>query len=115
MGKVNVFGSIEEIARLVQDTGCSFCIDIAHVLARYKKNKFDELKKAFRKNKNWHCHFSGIEYGEKGERRHKMAKEKEWEKILDNLPKNKNIKIISEEPNPIKGVGLGLEVLKEIK
>jgi len=27
MGKINVFGSVEEISKLVKDTGCSFCID----------------------------------------------------------------------------------------
>src|SRR3989344_9696215 len=33
-GKVNVFGSVDETARLARDTGCSFCIDFAHILAR---------------------------------------------------------------------------------
>ena len=36
MGKVNVFGSVDEIANLVNDTGCGFCIDFAHILARDK-------------------------------------------------------------------------------
>ena len=93
MGKVNVFGSIDEVARLVKDTGCNFCIDFAHVLARYKKHNFEELKKTFSLHKKWHCHFSGIDYTAKGERRHRMAREKEWKIVLDNLPKNKNIKI----------------------
>lgn len=47
MGKVNVFGSIDEITDLVKDTGCGFCIDFAHVLARYGEHKFEDIKKAF--------------------------------------------------------------------
>ena len=43
-GKVNVFGSIDEIARLVKETKCSFCIDFAHVKARYKRNMYKENK-----------------------------------------------------------------------
>lgn len=115
MGKVNVFGSIDEVARLVRDTRCGFCLDFAHVLARYKKHNFEELKKTFGKYKKWHCHFSGIDYGEKGERRHRMAKEKEWKKVLENLPRNKSIRIISEEPNPVRGVELGLKLLADAR
>ena len=37
MGKVNVFGSFGQIAKLVEETGCEFCIDFAHILARDKK------------------------------------------------------------------------------
>ena len=100
-GKVNVFGSIEEISNLVSDTGCSFCVDFAHILAREKSYKFDVVKKVFSKEKDWHIHFSGIEYGEKGERHHKNTSEKEIKKLLENLPKNKEIIIINEAPNPI--------------
>ena len=31
MGKVNVFGSPEQISRLVKETGCGFTIDFAHI------------------------------------------------------------------------------------
>src|SRR3989344_6212551 len=37
MGKINVFGSMEEISWFAKETGCSFCIDFAHILARDKK------------------------------------------------------------------------------
>jgi deoxyribonuclease IV len=70
MGKVNVFGSVEEISNLVKETGCDFCIDFAHILARDKKVDYQKIEKLF-PNKEWHCHFSGIVYGEKGEKRHK--------------------------------------------
>src|SRR6056297_2992713 len=52
-GKVNVFGSVEEISSLVKETGCGFCIDFAHILAREGKVDHDKLKKAF-PQKHWH-------------------------------------------------------------
>jgi deoxyribonuclease-4 len=49
MGKKNVFGSIDEINKLVVETGCDFCIDFAHVLARYGNYNFEEIKEKFGK------------------------------------------------------------------
>ena len=57
-GKINVFGSIDEIFRLSEETGCAFCIDFAHILARYKTYNFEEVLKKFRKHKELHIHFS---------------------------------------------------------
>ena len=56
-GKINVFGSVEEIKKLVEETKCSFCIDFAHILAREKEVNYDKIKKAFPEEK-WQCHFS---------------------------------------------------------
>jgi deoxyribonuclease-4 len=94
MGKINVFGSVEEISKLVKETGCSFCIDFAHILAREKKVDYGKIKKLF-PEMEWHCHFSGIEYNEKGERHHINLERKQWEGLFDNLPKEKNISIDS--------------------
>ena len=101
MGKVNVFGSIEEISNLAKDTKCSFCIDFAHVLARYKKNKFDLIKEKF-SQKSWHCHFSGIEYTDAGERRHIKTPKESIKVLLKSLPKDKDITIINESPDMIE-------------
>ena len=101
MGKKNVFGSIDEISRLAKETKCGFCIDFAHVLARYGDYNLKEIKKNF-PQKSWHCHFSGIEYNEKGERRHKQTSEKEMKKLIPKLPKGKEIVIINESPHPLK-------------
>ncbi len=101
MGKINVFGSVEEISRLVKETGCSFCLDFAHILAREKKVDYSRIKELFREKK-WHCHFSGIEYGEKGEKRHKKTDIGEWKDLLVNLPKEKEITIINESPDMIE-------------
>ena len=110
IGKKNVFGSIREISRLVRETKCSFCIDFAHVLARYNSYEMAQLKKYF-PQKIWHCHFSGIEYGEKGEKYHKRTPEKEIKKLISILPKNKEITIINESPNPIEDTILSLRLL----
>jgi len=109
MGKINVFGSLEEISRLVKDTGCSFCIDFAHILARDKEVDYTRIQELF-PGKRWHCHFSGIVYGEKGEKNHKKTEKKEWKVLLENLPKNKEIIIVNESPDPINDSIEGLEL-----
>jgi deoxyribonuclease-4 len=111
MGKVNVFGSVEEISRMVKETGCGFCIDFAHILAREKKVDYDKIKKAF-PQKEWHCHFSGIEYTDKGERNHINLENKQWKELFENLPKDKNITIVCESPDRIGDCVKGLRVLK---
>ena len=112
MGKINVFGSISEIARLVEETGCEFCIDFAHILARYKTYNFEKIKEKFGKYPSWHCHFSGIEYGEKGEKKHLRTEERYWEKLFERLPKDKKIRIVCESPNPLADAVQGIEILK---
>jgi len=113
MGKVNVFGSIEEISRLVKETGCEACIDFAHVMARANGDKrFKEIAKAF-SEKKWQCHFSGIVYGDKGEKKHKPTLKEEWKELLDFLHELKGkseIVIINESPSPVKDAVQGLGI-----
>jgi len=111
-GKINVFGSVEEIAKLSKETGCDFCIDFAHILAREKDYRFKETLEIFKDKKELHIHFSGIVYGDKGERHHKQTETKEWKQLISNLPKNKEITIINEAPNPIKDSVAGLRIYK---
>jgi len=113
MGKINVFGSVEEISKLVEETDCEFCIDFAHILAREKKVDFEKIKKSF-PQKNWHCHFSGIVYGEKGEKHHIPTKNEEWKNLLENIPKDKNIRIINESPNHIEDSVSGQKIWKNL-
>lgn len=111
MGKINVFGSPEEISKLVDETGCSFCIDFAHILAREKKVDYEKIKRLF-PQKHWHVHFSGIEYNEKGERHHLNLEEEGWKKLFDNLPREKDITIVCESPSTFDQAVMGLRVLK---
>lgn len=113
MGKTNVFGSIDEIAKLVNETECGFCIDFAHILARYKDYKFKEVLEKFEKADELHVHFSGIEYGDRGEKHHKRTPVEEIRILLNNLPKSKKIIIINESPYCIEDSVLGLSLYKE--
>ena len=114
-GRLNVFGSIEEILNLVKDTKCSFTIDFAHLLARSNgKMSFEEMSKAFANFKELHCHFSGIEYGEKGEKRHISTKREQLKELLKVLIKREGrAVIINESPNPVEDSVFGTELLEE--
>lgn len=103
-GKLNVFGSVEEIKALVKDTKCSFTIDFAHLLARSNgKMSFKEMVESFKDFDEFHCHFSGIEYGDKGEKKHKIMEESEIKELLKELIKaNKKATIINESPMPVE-------------
>ena len=113
MGKVNVFGSVEEISKLVKDTGCGFCIDFAHILARDKIVDYDKVKELF-PAKKWHVHFSGIVYGEKGEKHHKTTEKEEWKKLLENLPKDRDIVVINESPTMIEDSVEGMRLARKV-
>ena len=103
-GKINVFGSLQETMRLVKETGCSMCVDFAHLLARAGTINYDETIKEMKKSglEHFHCHFSGIEYTEKGERRHIMTEPKRMQELAAAIIKNKiNCTIINESPDPL--------------
>jgi len=113
MGKINVFGNVEEISRLAKETNCLFCLDFAHILAREKKVDYEKIKKLF-PQKEWHVHFSGIVYGEKGEKHHRKTKPEEWKELLKNLPKDKDITIINESPDMVNDSVEGLKIWKRL-
>ena len=116
-GKVNVFGSVDQVEQLVTNTKCEFCIDFAHILAREKKVDYDKIRAIFSKHKIWHCHFSGIVYGEKGEKHHKTTEIQEWKTLLKELkkiPDDIQITIINESPTMIEDSMLGLKMWKKI-
>ena len=113
MGKVNVFGSVEEISKLAKETGCSFCIDFAHILAREKSIDYAKIVKLF-PQEEWHVHFSGIVYGEKGEKNHRKTEREEWRELLKNLPSDRNIRIINESPSMVEDSEEGLRLWKKI-
>lgn len=113
MGRVNVFGSAEEISRLAKETHCEFCIDFAHILARDKKVDYEKVNKLF-PQKHWHVHFSGIVYGEKGEKHHKTTEKDEWLKLMKNLPKDREITIINESPTLVDDSVEGLKLAKRL-
>jgi len=115
MGKINVFGDASEILRLMKETGCFCCVDFAHLFARYQgKLTYKEIYEKFRHLPSLHCHFSGIIYGEKGERSHKITPDSELRKLLEVLPKNKEIVIINESPEPVKDSVKAIKIWKSV-
>jgi deoxyribonuclease-4 len=83
MGKIAVFGTLDELLQLSKDIpGVQPCIDWAHLHARRGDgsfNSYDEFADALQAVKtalgedglhSLHCHLSGIEYTKRGEKKH---------------------------------------------
>lgn len=114
-GKVNVFGKEDEILKLVKETGCFFTLDFAHLWARNQgKISYKEIYDKVKSFSELHCHFSGIEFTSKGERNHKLTSESQIKELLEALPRNKNITIINESPDPVHDSVKALKILKNI-
>ena len=103
MGKINVFGSADEVLRLSKELGCDYCVDFAHIFARnLGKIDYDEVFNKIRNN-HIHAHFSGIEYTDKGEKNHNITTEKIITELGEALKRNniKDITIINESPDDL--------------
>ncbi len=102
MGKINVFGSWEEIKDLVKETKCGFCMDFAHMKARnFGKIDFEEYVKEIKTFEHVHCHYSGIEWNNGGEKKHLVVDMKEAAKLFALLKEHKvNCTIINESVDP---------------
>ena len=113
-GKNTQFGNLKETLRLSQEIdGVMPCIDFAHLHARDngKWNTSEEfssiltdVEKHLGKEglENMHIHIAGIEYSEKGERRHLELKKSDMNyKDLVKAWKDFKIKgvVVSESPN----------------
>lgn len=98
MGKGAMLGSLEDTLILSQEiNGVEPCLDFAHLHARPGDgtvNSYDEwcqILETYKQGlgtkslKRLHCHLSGIEYGEKGERNHLMISDSDFD--LDALMK----------------------------
>jgi deoxyribonuclease-4 len=98
-GKPSQFGSLDEILSLMEDLGTDVCIDFAHINARDKGIDYSSLFDRLEKLKKIHSHFSGIEYTQKGERRHLVVERNDFLPLANEILKRKiNITIISESP-----------------
>lgn len=118
-GKASQFGDLDELLKLHKETGCFLCIDFAHLKARYagKINYIDVFEK-LRKEKvtELHCHFSGIEFTSKGERRHILTSDKNWLEILPLLKKyGFSATIINESPMPLQDALKGKRIWEKLK
>ncbi|MBR9698917.1 TIM barrel protein [Candidatus Woesearchaeota archaeon] len=103
-GKPSQFGSIPELMELRKQTGCHITIDFAHQLARNQgKIDYEEIFTEIRSMNHIHAHFSGIVWGPKGERHHKITEKKDILPLAKEILKRKaDITIINESPSPLK-------------
>jgi len=105
-GKPSQFGSVEELLKLKKETGCGICVDFAHLYARYQGD-IDYAKVLRKLPKKFHAHFSGIEYGSKGERKHLKTTKSFFEPLAKALLKTqRNITLICESPQPYKDAAM---------
>jgi len=106
MGKQNQLGTLEEVIKLCKIDEILYpVVDFGHLNARNDGEKFktgEDYLKVFEKigeslsddkAKYLHCHFSKIEYTQKGEKKHLTFKDKtfgpEFEPLAEVLVKNK--------------------------
>ncbi|MDD5178520.1 MAG: TIM barrel protein [Candidatus Nanoarchaeia archaeon] len=103
-GKHSAFGDLDETIELAKKARISLCVDFAHLYARNNgrinyEEVFNKLKVL--DLKHLHCHFSGINFNNKGERNHlNISSEKPNFKELARVIKHKkmDITIICESP-----------------
>jgi deoxyribonuclease-4 len=114
-GKPSQFGSLEELLRLKKETGCGLTVDFSHLYARHRGDVdygriLDKLPKKF------HAHFSGIEYGDKGEKKHIRTTEKFFEPLARELVgRELDITIINESPSPYEDAAMMKELLQKLE
>lgn len=103
-GKSSQFGSLDELLKLKKETNCHLCIDFAHLKAREQgKISYKEIIEKIPKSIGYiHAHFSGIEWAQKGEKRHILTPDSEIKELLKAIKKsNIPATIINESPDPI--------------
>lgn len=113
-GKGTQWGDLEEIVRLSKEFDNVLpCIDFSHLHARSagKYNTYDEFSKILetvgkelgqRAIYNFHAHLAGIDYGDKGEKKHLILNESDMNyKDLLKAFKEFNVKgaLVCESPN----------------
>ena len=112
-GKPSQFGATEELLELMQDTGCGITVDFAHLYARNQgvidyNTLMPVLPRAF------HAHFSGIEYTDKGEKKHIRLQPAHFRPLRDALIRHgKWITLICESPEPFEDAVMMQALLEE--
>ncbi len=113
LGKRTQFGSLEDILYLCREVdGILPCVDFCHIHAREgKANSYSEFHRILKKIekklgskaiKNMHIHISGVDYNDKGEKKHLNLRDSDfrfddWIQALENYGVEGTI--ICESPN----------------
>jgi deoxyribonuclease IV len=115
-GKATQFGSLDELIRLKKETGCHLCVDFSHIRARNKGIiDYDDVMKKLKPLGFIHAHFSGIEWTDKGEKKHLLTEEKDIVKLFKYLIKyDINVSIINESPDPFGDAKKMKKILNKI-
>jgi deoxyribonuclease-4 len=114
-GKPSQFGSLDELLKLMRETGCGITVDFSHLYAR-QQGKIDYQRLLKRLPKTFHAHFSGVMYGEKGEKKHVVTTKKFFEPLAKELAKKKlEVTIINESPQPYKDAVMMKKVLQKLQ
>jgi len=116
-GKISVFGDLDETLKLARQTKSSFCIDFSHLKARLLgKIDYEDVIKKLKNKGHIHAHFSGIEWTNKGEKKHIMTPRAEAKNLIQLLIKHKiDITIINESPDPWKDALMMNKILNSLK
>ena len=110
-GKPSQFGSVQELLKLRKNTGCEICVDFAHLYAR-EQGKVDYTGIISKLPKKFHAHFSGIEYGPKGERKHINTTPKFFKPLAEALLQSRHdVTLICESPRPYRDAAMMKRVI----
>jgi deoxyribonuclease-4 len=86
--------------RLKKETRCGITVDFSHLYAR-QQGRIDYARILKKLPKKFHAHFSGIEFGNKGERKHVRTTKKFFEPLARELIRRQvDVTIINESPKP---------------
>jgi len=114
-GKPSQFGSLDELLRLEKDTGCGLTVDFSHLYARHR-GEVDYGRILNKLPKKFHAHFSGIEYGDKGEKKHIRTTEKFFKPLaIELVRRDLDITIINESPSPYEDAAMMKDVLQKLE
>ncbi len=113
-GKISQWGDLNETIRIAKELRIGMTIDFAHLKARNRGiiNYRDVIKKL---PKRFHSHFSGIEWTDKGEKRHIRVDIEEFKRLAKELIKqDKDVTMINESPYIFEDLERMLKALKNL-
>jgi deoxyribonuclease-4 len=113
-GKPSQFGSVEELLKLKKETACGICVDFAHLYAR-QQGDVDYVEILKKLPQKFHAHFSGIDFGPKGERKHLKTTPKFFKPLAEALLKaRRDVTLICESPEPYKDAAMMKRVVTKL-
>lgn len=113
-GKPAQFGSLDECLLLARETGCEFTVDFSHLLAR-AAGRLDYGEVLDRLPRRFHAHFSGIEFGPKGERKHLKTTREFFLPLAEALVgRSLDVTLINESPQPYQDAAMMKRVVGKL-